>query len=39
MELMCNAKDTFLTKIESIENVEKVLISPGMNKKILRLKN
>ena len=31
MELMCDAKHTFLSKVETIENSKKILITPVIN--------
>lgn len=33
MELVCETKHTFLTKIKSFENIKEVLIPPAANKK------
>jgi len=33
MELVCETKHTFLTKIKSFENIKEVLIPPATNKK------
>ena len=39
MELVCETKHTFLTKIKSFENIKEVLIPPATNKKIEHISN